>query len=489
MSKNYLTYSFPLILIAIVLAIILSRGLAYIPLKGYNVKVFDPISDFKIEDPIQNSPFHPDEDVIPTDSLFVSDIDSIPISQDSTQIDSVQVFILADAVSVDEIPHGLSDFSLDKSWSKKVSEMLRDNSGKVYRIAFLGDSFIEGDILVGPFRNKIQQKNGGRGVGFVPITSVTSKFRQTVRHDFNKAWKSYTPINRGGMPYSLSELVTLAGDEASVTYKMAKAPSNLTSVGKVGILYSASEETWVRGFINDSIQWEATLPVTPSGAHVQYIDVEGVNSISTFKLDVPMASSTIFHGVSLEGKSGFTVDNLSARGFTGLTLSGVDAAVCSSLQTQRPYDLLILSYGLNVVNPESPTDRYRWYRYSMEKSISHLKQIYPDIPIVIMSVSDRCTLIEGNIYTLPGVYHLMLSQFNLARSQGCMFWNTYDAMQQLGGMSALVSKGHAAKDYTHIGSQAGYNLANILLEDLLNGVMEAQSIEERESTPAEGEDL
>ena len=59
------------------------------------------------------------------------------------------------------------------------------------RIAYFGDSFIEADILTADLREKLQQKYGGCGVGFVTITSMTSGYRPTVRHSFS-GWSSHS---------------------------------------------------------------------------------------------------------------------------------------------------------------------------------------------------------------------------------------------------------------------------------------------------------
>ena len=43
--------------------------------------------------------------------------------------------------------------------------------GRRVRVAFYGDSFVEGDIVLGDLRDTLQELWGGNGVGFVPITS------------------------------------------------------------------------------------------------------------------------------------------------------------------------------------------------------------------------------------------------------------------------------------------------------------------------------
>ena len=54
-------------------------------------------------------------------------------------------------------------------------------NGEDVRIAFLGDSFIEGDILTQDLRDELQRTFGGRGVGFVPCAIPFEIHRMSVR--------------------------------------------------------------------------------------------------------------------------------------------------------------------------------------------------------------------------------------------------------------------------------------------------------------------
>ncbi|MCR6720156.1 MAG: hypothetical protein NVV59_07580 [Chitinophagaceae bacterium] len=70
----------------------------------------------------------------------------------------------------------------------KLSQLKTTGRGKV-RIAYFGDSMIEGDLMSQTLRKLMQEQFGGQGVGFVPITSQVSHFRQTVSAVFSSGWK------------------------------------------------------------------------------------------------------------------------------------------------------------------------------------------------------------------------------------------------------------------------------------------------------------
>ncbi|MBO5330767.1 MAG: hypothetical protein J6A72_00065 [Alistipes sp.] len=64
---------------------------------------------------------------------------------------------------------------------------------------------------------------------------------------------------------------------------------------------------------------------------------------------------------------------------------------------------------------------------------------------------------------------LTRSQREAAEKCSVAFWNTYEAMQRLGGMTAFVENGWAGKDYTHINYAGGREIARQLYYALLQG--------------------
>jgi len=86
------------------------------------------------------------------------------------------------------------DFSTDTSqpsiqkFLSKLTDLKKNRKRKI-RIAYIGDSMIEGDLISQTLRILFQQYFGGNGVGFIPITSQVSKFRQTVIHQYSSGWK------------------------------------------------------------------------------------------------------------------------------------------------------------------------------------------------------------------------------------------------------------------------------------------------------------
>ena len=87
------------------------------------------------------------------------------------------------------------------------------------RVAFFGDSFIEGDIFCSDVRNSLQDLFGGNGVGFVPITSEVAQFRVTVGHTFT-GFQSYSLVKKDSVsePFGAGGYCFTAGADNDVTY-------------------------------------------------------------------------------------------------------------------------------------------------------------------------------------------------------------------------------------------------------------------------------
>lgn len=70
--------------------------------------------------------------------------------------------------------------------------------------------------------------------------------------------------------------------------------------------------------------------------------------IGQVKWSVEQSDSVTFFGAAMDGKQGVAVDNFSVRGSSGLHLRSIPLKTLKAFQRVRPYDLIVLQYGLNV---------------------------------------------------------------------------------------------------------------------------------------------
>lgn len=449
--RNHLYRSFGLLLIGGLLAYGLSELLVALgPIAGYQFKEFNPLSD--LLDTTTNQSY----ETLSIPLQTANDTTATELhSTDSTNSKGVTT----DTLTPLEFSSRLMDYSEGQSALRRLRAALREGRSRSVRIAFVGDSFIEGDILVAPFRQALQQRYGGKGVGYVPLTSPVARFRQSIQQRFEGAWRQTLASKSNSRTlFTLSETFATATASASTSYK-------LTNADRVTLHYvSDTIPVAITYGINGGERQHVELPAS-HGALAEYTFPHG--AVKQFELATGGGDGTRFYGICFDGMTGISVDNYSLRGSSGTKLTAVSSALTAQLSRFRPYDLIILSYGLNVLSPKDNNDSYEWYYDAMAKSIEHIQQLYPHATILLMSLSDRATLHEGEIHPLNGVARVLRIQHRLAQRYGLLFWNTHEAMASLGGIKGFVDKGWAAKDYTHISMAGGTQLAKLLTADLI----------------------
>ena len=449
--RNHLYRSFGLLLIGGLLAYGLSELLVALgPIAGYQFKEFNPLSD------LLNTTTNQSYETLSIPLQTANDTTATELHAiDSTNSKGVTT----DTLTPLELSSRLMDYSEGQSALRRLRAALREGRSRSVRIAFVGDSFIEGDILVAPFRQALQQRYGGKGVGYVPLTSPVARFRQSIQQRFEGAWRQTLASKSNSRTlFTLSETFATATASASTSYK-------LTNADRVTLHYvSDTIPVAITYGINGGDRQHVELPAS-HGALAEYTFPHG--AVKQFELATGGGDGTRFYGVCFDSMTGISVDNYSLRGSSGTKLTAVSSALTAQLSRFRPYDLIILSYGLNVLSPKDNNDSYEWYYDAMAKSIEHIQQLYPHATILLMSLSDRATLHEGEIHPLNGVARVLRIQHRLAQRYGLLFWNTHEAMASLGGIKGFVDKGWAAKDYTHISMAGGTQLAKLLTADLI----------------------
>ena len=189
-----------------------------------------------------------------------------------------------------------------------------------------------------------------------------------------------------------------------------------------------------------------------------------------------ISPNTYVYGVALESESGVVVDNFSMRGSSGVSLKDMPRKVLSEFASVRPYDLIIIHFGLNVVNEKSHAANYKAYTSQMGKAIEHLRESFPEASILVVSMPDRDQRTAAGIRTMLGVESLVAYQQIMAAEHHTAFFNLFEAMGGRESMKALVDQGLANKDYTHLTISGGRRLGTLIVNYLNSGYDRYKSI-------------
>ena len=359
----------------------------------------------------------------------------------------------------------IDDYSTHKKGMEPLYEALnnRNNLGRAVRIAMLGDSYIEGDILSADLRQLLQEHYGGSGVGLVPMMSDIAGFRRSVRHFFD-GWNTHTAATQSGYNAQKSILsgVYFTNDGKAYTdlRGQQKYYSRLDTCSQSSVYFISPIDNTITVSINGG---EAQTYEVTGSEKMQKITVDG--KIGRVRYNVARGGNGVeFFGATMDAASGVVVDNFSLRGCSGTHIAQLQDKMLSEFDQLRHYDLVILMYGLNVANDQQTN--YSKYGKQMQESVAHIKRCMPNTGILIVGVGDREQRVDGEMRTMRGIRELMAEQQRVASEQEVAFWNLYVAMGGSGSISKMVNgkPRKANLDYTHINFLGGRDLAELLFD-------------------------
>lgn len=344
---------------------------------------------------------------------------------------------------------------------------LKAGKRRKVRIAYFGDSMIEGDLITSDLRDSLQHFFGGAGVGFVPVTSVVASFRTTITHTFSTDWKDYHYKNSppSNITLGLSGHTFYPGGNSWVKYSPVRKPL-LDKFQEVSLLYGPAAAGTVT--INDKAY-------TLSGnAEVNRLDLEQDTAQPSVMLRYS-GSAMPFYGLCFENGNGIYVDNYSFRGISGVELGHLSADMIRRMQQERPYDLVVMHYGANVLFRPELTD-YSWYERPMKKVMDSLRQDLPGTSFLIVGTADKSYRKADKYITAPGVEALLKVQHDLAAGHGTAYWNLFAAMGGEGSMVKWVEGDTvmANKDYTHFNRTGAAKVGALLYKAIMNEYRGAQ---------------
>ncbi len=468
------------LLIWAVLFLYLLTQLPIIQWNGFSTKSVDLFSDIRVDEPMLELPGETDWQDEESDSLFLPQEPEVlpevtspdttiarPVEQPQVRVPIEKIVV--DTVFPDDPPRVEGDVTLFEDFSPNrdgLSHLLaaiqaRDTLSRPVRIAFLGDSFIEADIFTQDVRSLLQSRYGGRGVGYMAMHSDFPGFRRSVVQSDN-GWSTYSVLKPKEADWKIltahqQYFVPLEG--ARSTFKGTTRVERAESWSLSRFLFVARQDCEVELKLSDG-EWQS-FSVTGS-PRLQALELAG--ETASFQVRMGNVPDFAAIGVWLDDSHGVAVDNISTRGYAGLSLVSISRSRSAQMDEFVPYDAIVLQYGLNIITPEIL--RYESYARKMVAVINHLKTCYPRTDIILMGVGDRSQKINGDFTTMPAVVALSKAQRAAARQAGVVFWDTYQAMGGHNGMLDYVAHQQANKDYTHINHKGGKRLATEFVKSL-----------------------
>lgn len=458
--------------------------------------------------------------VIPEHHSHIFTIRKMPwfsaLKRESTEVDSIYT-------GINDLEHTQEELVPFLNKLNNLEPKSRRSFGahdRNLRVAYFGDSLIEGDLITATLRSSLQSEYGGKGVGFMPITSIVSGFRQTIKHEFSRNWESISFMNHGKADISLGisgytfiprayytsiqvvetvridsvfntmdslnvadslntqltntkevaptpkskEVRTYVDYDPWVEYRAMDIAGGAARFDKIRLFYSNA--SYASTF---TCAYDSGEPISyrlETGNGLKIIDISAKQPVKKIRLTFPAENPVYLYGVSFDQDEGIFVDNFPVRGFSGMYFQRIHANILAQFQKALNYDLIVMQYGGNVSNQKVTS--YENYKLMMIRTITHIQEAMPNVPILIVGMHDRSVKIDGEYKTSPDIPLLIRAQSEMASETGAGFFNLFEAMGGYNSMISYVNQNPplASKDYTHFTRLGADKIAHMLLDFL-----------------------
>jgi hypothetical protein len=350
---------------------------------------------------------------------------------------------------------------------------LRSGNRELVRILHYGDSQLEADRMTMYLRTQLQKEFGGGGVGYVALNPQIP-INPTVKISMSSDWSCSVPAVKYKQPAPLRvghllSSVTLASRQQKASWiKVERRPIKsypALSFSRIKLLLTNSHAT---------IFLEAKTPtktifaeLIPPAPGLQEIDLSMQNSRENVTLYFRGNGCPEIYGLALDYNTGVAVDNIPLRSSSGVDFVKADAKLLKESYRLIGAKLVIMQFGANMV-PQAMKS-YSYYEEQLYRQLALIKQLIPDVNILVVGVSDMARRSNGVLASYPNIAKVRSAQRQAAFRAGCAFWDTYEAM---GGRNSIISWAYASpmlatKDFCHFSNTGATLVAELMYRSFL----------------------
>jgi lysophospholipase L1-like esterase len=262
---------------------------------------------------------------------------------------------------------------------RQLALLEKGASRATLRVVQLGDSHTGGDYFTQALRERLQQRFGSAGIGWLTPGHAKNHRSAQALMRMSGQWKMR--ISRAEPDrYPLGGMVNQAQPEAGIEI-VPKMP--LTGLLRVSIWSRKPSEAPVDGWTLTMPDGEVRAIGAPSGDDWEVSDVIGNASGANSVVLRASGNAPELGGIALDTLApGVTVDALGIVGATQKVISKWQPEALKSQLAWRHPDLLILSYGTNE-GFDSNLD-VNAYRADLRSTIEQLRVAAPDAAILLI---------------------------------------------------------------------------------------------------------
>lgn len=354
---------------------------------------------------------------------------------------------------------------------------------KPVRIMHYGDSQIEGDRISSFIRNRLQKKFGGSGVGLVPVQHIYD-FKFSITQNNSDNWYRYTLYGKRDTTLTHTRYGALASfcrfspanpdayttDTSYITSWISFSPSkysytNTRSFRQCRLFYSHNKQPFMVELYQGGNLVEAEMyPESSSLNTIQWLFSE---SVSDLEIVFKGTSSPDIYGIALDDIAGIAVDNIPMRGSSGLVFTKMDKTLLKEHFDALNVKLIILQFGGNIV--PHITDDYGYYERLFGSQLRRLKQILPDVSVIVIGVADMSMKQKDRYISYPNIEKIRNAMKSATFDAGYIYWDMYEAMGGKNSMPSWVFANPplASKDFVHFNTRGARIIAHMFYNSLM----------------------
>ncbi len=333
-------------------------------------------------------------------------------------------------------------------FTRALAELRADARRTPVRVVHLGDSLVASDYITDLVRDRLQERFGNGGKGFLFITRPASAGRWTRSGRGSDGWQverlvdTKWPRDRVGWtgvaftPNGGPQSTRYDVDGSRVAELLFLAQPSSGSV-QLSVDGKALQRIQTRGFSKTKSEAAFARVNLPEGAKTLTLTTSG-------KVEL--------HGVVLEtGKPGLVYDTVGLLGgMAEVYLRAQPAAFKAQLKQRKPSLVVLMVGGNEAFFYSRERTTLDEVRTQVKELVARVRANVPDAACLAMSPIDAgVRTMSGEVVPRRGTKEVADILREEARAGGCAFWDAYTAMGGEGSASKWLDEGLMLDDLVH----------------------------------------
>lgn len=348
-------------------------------------------------------------------------------------------------------------------------------AGAITRVLHYGDSAIGNDGIPGAIRMKMQARFGDAGHGFHLLGQPNASYRhQGVRFEEKSPW------NHCFIIFGCREKDGHYGLGGTTFESTGGAEIKLSTASKGAMGRKASRfELWYAGMprggnIRVKLDDQEPLEVATAAEQLEdrWLELEAEDGEHTISVRAAGGGKVRAYGVVLEREvPGVVWDEMSQIGALTRRMLNFDAEHLHSQLRRRDPNLVVFMFGGNDMNTQGTMAKYR---EEYTQVIRLFRAAQEPMACLVMAPLDHGEREGARIVSRPIVSKLVNAQREVAKAEGCAFFDTYQAMGGEGSMGRWVRSNPSlgSGDLAHLTHHGHKVVGGMLYRALVAGYVE-----------------